>query len=181
MAKILPGPIVEELFRSVYLRFARSCKNFSEATGNSVLFLTQCVAELFAVDIELAYQQAFLFIRQLALLLRAAFIKKTQENTKEVCSWQFLNCIRLWTKVICTIPSNDNGLGKLAFPLSQIMLGVIALAPSIYYLPLKFHLISCLHQLAAVPSKYFVWSYYYLICNSILVLRGIYSNGGKSV
>ena len=40
-------------------------------------------------------------------------------------------------------------LGALAFPLAQIMLGVVAMTPSIYSLPLRFHLLSCLQLLAA--------------------------------
>jgi nucleolar complex protein 2 len=148
MALMLPGTVREECFRSIYLRYARGCKTFSETGGSSVIFMAQCVAELFTSDPVQAYQQAFLYIRQLALHLRAALVKKTSEEVRQVTTWQFLNCLRLWTRVICAMPEAD-ALGPLIFPLAQIMFGVMAAAPSIYFIPLRFHLITCLHQLAS--------------------------------
>ena len=144
----LPGSMAEECFRSLYLTFARTCKTFTETHGPAVLFMAKCVAELYSLDPPQAYQQAFLYIRQLALHLRAAASKKSAEDVRQVTSWQFLNCLRLWTRVICAQPSTDQ-LGALAFPLAQIMFGVMAAAPSVYFLPLRFHLISCLQLLAA--------------------------------
>ena len=46
------------------------------------------------------------------------------------------------------MPETD-ALGPLTFPLAQIMFGVMAAAPSINFIPLRFHSITCLHQLAA--------------------------------
>jgi hypothetical protein len=149
IAKQLPGAIAEECFRSMYLKFARQCKTYNELTAPTVVFMIQSVAELFGTDLGLAYQQAFLYVRQLALHLRAALLKKTEETTRQITSMQFLNCIRLWTRVICSYPSEEKGLGALAFPLSQVIFGVISAVPSIYYTPLKFNLTTCLHQIAS--------------------------------
>jgi len=149
IAMQLPGAISEECFRSIYLKFARQCKSYSELSAPHVLFMMHSVAELYGVDLSLAYQQSFLYVRQLALHLRAFMLKKSDETKRQVTSMQFLNCIRLWTRVICCHPSSDNGLGALAFPLSQIIFGVIAAAPSLYYTPLRFNLVTCLHQISA--------------------------------
>jgi len=112
--------------------------------------MMQSVAELYGTDLSIAYQQAFLYIRQLALHLRAALLKKTDETNRQVSSMQFLNCLRLWTRVVCSYPSVEGGLGALAFPLVQIILGAVSTnAASIYFTPMKFNLLSCLHQLAA--------------------------------
>eukprot|EP01036_Dinobryon_divergens_P030376 gene30376-39612_t len=154
VALTLPSVIVEECFRAMYLRYARTCKTFSELTAANVLFMSQSIAEIFSTDPSLAYQQAFLYIRQLALHLRSAFLKKSSETTRVICSWQFLNCLRLWTRVICTMPAAEEGLGKLAFPLSQVMYGVMSLSGSVYYTPLKFHIVACLHQLAAACQQF---------------------------
>lgn len=54
--------------------------------------MAQCVAELYSSDSALAYQQPFLYISQLALHLRTAFLKKSAETTRQITSWQFLNC-----------------------------------------------------------------------------------------
>jgi nucleolar complex protein 2 len=149
LSRELPGSIVEECFRSLYLTYARECKSFTELTAPSVSFMMECILELYHTDITIAYQQAFVYIRQLALHLRAALLKvATSEFTNQLSSWQYLNCIRLWTKLICALPKM-NELGPLTFPLVQIIFGLMSLTPSLYFVPLKFHLISCLHQLAA--------------------------------
>lgn len=150
----LPGAVTEECLRMVYLKFARRCKNFTENSMSCVLYLTNCIAELYKCDVALAYQQAFLYVRQLALHLRAAYLKKGEAAMKVIRCWQFVNCLRLWTKVICTLPTSDAGLGVLCFPLSQIMLGVMALLPSPYYSPLRLHLVSFLQLLAANCKLY---------------------------
>lgn len=154
MAIALPGAIAEECFRAMYLKFARVNRSFNELNASSVTFMAQCIAELYTTDPAMAYQQSFLYIRQLALYLRAAVLKKTAENTRQITSWQFSNCLRLWTRVICLMPDFDRGLGALVFPLSQIMFGVISHVQSPYFMPLHFHLISCLNQLAAASQRF---------------------------
>mmetsp|Transcript_22453 Transcript_22453/g.32753 ORF Transcript_22453/g.32753 Transcript_22453/m.32753 type:complete len:759 (+) Transcript_22453:58-2334(+) len=148
MSILLPGTITEECFRAIYLCFARTAKSFSEQSRTSVIFMSQCVTELYRTDVAHAYQQAFMYTRQLALHLRTALLKKTPEATKQVLTWQFLNCLRLWTRLLCAMPAEDD-LGPLVFPLSQVLNGVVVASPSAVYLPLHFHIISCLQQLAA--------------------------------
>lgn len=154
MAIQLPGIVMEECFRSMYLTYSRTAKNFSELTSSSVVFMAQCITELFKADAVQAYQQAFLYIRQLALHLRTAVVKQTGESVRQVTTWQFLNCVRLWTRVICEMPSTDE-LGALAFPLVQIIFGMMSVAPSLYFIPLRLHLITCLQQLS-VSCKIFI-------------------------
>jgi nucleolar complex protein 2 len=153
MAMRLPGTIAEECFRSIYLSYARSCKSFTEASAASVLFMAQSIVELYLCDPALAYQQSFLHIRQLALMTRIAILKKTSESVRQITNWQFLNCLRLWTRMICALPGADE-LGALAFPLSQIIFGVMSMASSLYYAPLRYHLITCIHQLVASCRLY---------------------------
>ena len=150
----LPGSYTEEVFRSMYLSFARTSKSFTEMSAPSVLFMTRCLIELFKVDLPQTYQQGFLYIRQLALHLRTVILKKNSDNMKLITSWQFMNCLRLWTRVLCAMPASDE-LGALAFPLSQVLLGVVMTVESAYYTPLKFHCIGCLQMLAA-HCKYFI-------------------------
>jgi len=148
MAMQLPGAYAEECFRCLYLTYTRVCKTFTEYNGAGVTFMVRCVVELYQTDVLQAYQQCFLYVRQLALHLRTAVLKKTSDNVRQVTSWQFLNCLRLWTRVVCSMPAEDE-LGALAFPLSQVMYGVMAIAQSVYLLPLRFHCIGCLQLLAS--------------------------------
>ena len=149
MALELPGVASEECFRGIYLKFARQAKSFTELTAPVVIFMTHSVSELYGADLTMGYQQAFLYIRQLALHLRLALLKHSSDATREVTSMQFLNCLRLWTRVISSHPSEEHGLGSLAFPLVQIMYGVFSVATSSYFIPLKLHIICLLQQLAA--------------------------------
>lgn len=153
IAMALPGTATEECFRLAYLTYEHAAKSFTELSGPSVLFMAQCIVELYQTDTSLAYQHAFLYIRQLALTLRGAIAKKDKDAERLVSSWQYLNCFRLWTRLLCVMPE-DGGLRPLLFPLTQIGLGVLTALPSFYYVPLKCHIITCLQQLASYTSSF---------------------------
>ena len=154
MAMILPGTCMDECFRLTYLNFARSCRSFTEVNANAIMFMIQSVVELYKVDNMMAYQHSFLFIRQLALHLRQALVKKTMEHTKHLVSWQYLNCLRLWTYVLSALPDEENELGKLIFPLTEVINGVLLAVPSAQGLPLRIHLLGFQHMLAAHGKKF---------------------------
>lgn len=154
MAILLPGTVAEDAFKGLYTTFAKSCKVYSEAAEPSIAFMIQCISELYQTDVALAYQQGFVFIRQMALHLRGAYVKKTPDALKQIQNWQYLNCLRVWTRVVCAMPES-NALGPLVFPLSQLVLGLLALSTSVSFIPLRFHLISLL-QLIAAHSQVFI-------------------------
>ena len=122
MSTTLPGTFTEDCFRSMYLIFARVSKSYNEYVSPSIMFMIESIAQLYLTDVAQAYQQAFLYIRQLALHLRSVILKKTTETSKLIDSWQYLNCVRLWTKVLSMMPKTSE-LGNLIFPLSQIISG----------------------------------------------------------
>ena len=57
MTLSLPGAVAEECFRAIYLCYARTAKSFTEQSGTSVVFMAQCVTELYRTDVAQAYQQ----------------------------------------------------------------------------------------------------------------------------
>jgi nucleolar complex protein 2 len=148
MSIMLPGTITEECFRTIYLTYARTCKSYTEINYTTVTYMAQCINELYQCDIAQAYQSSYLYIRQLALHLRTALLKQTSDTIKNILSWQYLNCLKLFTRIICAMPKQDE-LGPLIYPLVQIMYGVLQSAASSIYIPLKFHIIACLQQLSA--------------------------------
>lgn len=148
MSQSIPGCMAEECFRSVYLSFARSCKSMSESTSHNVTFMMECIAMLYGTDSAMAYQQAYLYIRQLGLHLRTILLKHSTDSTVQVTGWQFVNCLRCWVTVLCE-SSVSAELRELVFPLTQIILGSISHVSSPYFIPYKFHLISLLHRLAS--------------------------------
>ena len=153
MTLVLPDVATEECFKGIYLTYARYCKSFNEQNSNTIFYMVQCIAELYKTDVSHGYQQAFLYIRQLALHLRGAIVRKDEEAMKQVVTWQYLNCLRLWTRVVCTLPKKEE-LGDLAFPLTQVMNGVILKAQSNLFIPLRCHLINCMQQLAAYSRAF---------------------------
>ena len=110
--------------------------------------MTECLVELYGLDMGTAYQNAFVYIRQLALHLRNAMVKKTPEAIRQLTSWQFLNCVRVWTRLLYKYPGKD-ALFPLVYPFCQVVIGVIGVAQSPRLIPVRLHFISCLQQVAA--------------------------------
>jgi Noc2p family len=72
--------------------------------------ITDAVADVHAVcmhtqscHVSSKMQFGFVYVRQLALHLRQALLKKTKEAVQEVLRWQYCSCLRLWAAVISGI------------------------------------------------------------------------------
>lgn len=153
--------ISESIFRSMYLTYVRNCKVYNQNSLVLIAFLTNSLIEIYKLDISLAYQQAFVYIRQLALHLRLAYIKKGESSTKVVRSWQYILSLKLWIKIVSVLSADNSGLVLLAYPIIQISYGLLNLFTSVYYLPLKFFLFPGLQELAArckvfIPLNHFL-------------------------
>ena len=84
-------PFIEGCYKGLYLTFVRYSKfsNANVAAGQA--FMAQCVVELFGLDLNVAYEHAFVYIRQLAIQLRSALTataQKSQETHQLISSWQ---------------------------------------------------------------------------------------------
>ena len=123
------------------------------------MFMAQCVIELFGLDLNVAYEHAFVYIRQLAIHLRNAIQKTSDAATRQVYSWQYVNCLRLWAQALCALAKPaDSPLRQLAYPLVQICLGTARLLPNIRYAPLRFQCVRMLNNLAAELGVIVPWS-----------------------
>jgi len=56
-----------------------------------------CFVQILGLDLPMAYQLGFLYIRQLCLHIRNIRNNLTKDGIKNVYSWQFYNCMMLWT------------------------------------------------------------------------------------
>ena len=160
-ATVLPFPFLEQCLKGAYLAYARNAKFTSETSRPGLTLMGNCLVELFGLDMTSAYQFAFVYLRQLALHLRAAYVKKTPEALSKVYCWQFLNCLKVWVAVLTAYSSPSSScssssaadttdqLRELVFPLTQIIIGVIKLAPAARHYPLALHCITLLQRLAA--------------------------------
>ncbi len=78
-AAVLPFPFLEHCLKGAYLAYARSAKFMSESSLPGLMLMGNCLVELYGLDMASSYQHAFVYLRQLALHLRAAYTKKTPE------------------------------------------------------------------------------------------------------
>ena len=172
MALTQPFPFIEECLKKAYLAYAQRAKfaNASSVTSTlpTLTFMGNCVVEMYSLDYHSSYQHAFVYIRQLALLLRTAMQKKTPEAFSAVYCWQYLHCLKLWVAVLTEAyqsrndddpaasasPAEEQLLHSLLFPLSQVVLGAVRLIPSTRYLPLRLHCVRLLQQLAAAAEVF---------------------------
>lgn len=155
MGSSLPHPTLDAVLKGLYRTYVAGAARMSEEGAPTVLVQAHCVAEAFGIDEVAAYQHAFTYLRQLALQLRTALTTKSKEAVLAVYSWQFVNCCRVWTSVLCrygTDPSRP--LFQLVFPLVQTLLGVARLVPTPRFFPLRLHCASMLGELSWATRVY---------------------------
>ena len=170
MALTLPRhDVLEEAMKGLYLTYVQYAKWVSAVNVGVLEFMCNCVVELYGMDVTLAYQHAFVYIRQLAIHLRNAQQNskgggggkkggeagqgkkgkgrgKVEEGYRLVYQWQFINCLRLFTKLLssplachpvsASSPATPT-LRPLLYPFVQICVGVMGLLPSSRYHPLR--------------------------------------------
>lgn len=176
----LGSDCLDSCLKGVYKAYVLNCKlakSVSRSKLQHIHFLGNCVTELYGVDPPSAYQHAFVFIRQLAVILRGALTergtkaikdkkkgKKHQESSKstnqqvdkayrKVYDWQFISCLELWTEVICAYNSEAD-FRPLAYPLTQIIYGVGCLVPTARYFPLRLRCVRMLNRIAGATGTF---------------------------
>ncbi|KAG0170562.1 Nucleolar Complex 2 protein [Apophysomyces sp. BC1015] len=145
--------------KNVYLTFVRNCKSTNQHTLPAINLMRNLAVELYGINKELSYQQAFIYIRQLAVHLRGAMQLKTKESYKSVYNWQYIHCVDFWANVLgthcqATEDGDESPLKPLIYPLVQIALGAVRLIPTGQYYPLRFHIIRCLISLNQSTEVY---------------------------
>uniref|UniRef100_A0A1D1XP02 Nucleolar complex protein 2 n=1 Tax=Anthurium amnicola TaxID=1678845 RepID=A0A1D1XP02_9ARAE len=176
------GPdCLDTCLRGMYKAYVWNCqikgKYASASKLKHIHFLGNCVAEVCGVDLSIAYQHAFIFVRQLATILRGTltekpnvnFNKKTKGGSRKtkdtesepgskkaylkVYDWQFISCLELWTGVICAY-SSETDFRLLAYPLTQIIFGVARLVPTARYFPVRLHCARMLNRISASTGSF---------------------------
>lgn len=148
MAQELPFPFVELCLKQSYLAFVRSARHVTPQSHSHLLFMRNCVVELCGVDFESTYQMAFVYLRQLAIHLRTAFTKRTQSAVQNVTNWQYFMSLSVWAYMLKQYPTNEE-LHHLVYPVTQIISGLINVAKSARFYPLRFLLCRLLNELAS--------------------------------
>ncbi|XP_004497388.1 nucleolar complex-associated protein 2 isoform X2 [Cicer arietinum] len=144
---------LDECFKGIYKAYVLNCHFVNAVKLKHIRFLGNCIIELLGVDLPTAYQHAFIFIRQLAMILRDALNTKTKEAFRKVYEWKFMCCLELWTDAIRAY-SSQSDFKQLAYPLTQIISGVARLVPTARYFPLRLRCTRMLNQIAASTQSF---------------------------
>jgi len=147
MALALPLPAMDACLKGVYRAFASNAKFVNAASTPLINFMAAAVVEMYALDATAAYQHAFGFIRQLAVLLRQALTSKSKDSYREVYCWQTINCLELWANVLSSHGGSED-MRPLVYPVAQLLLGSARLVPTPAYFPLRLRCARALNSLA---------------------------------
>jgi nucleolar complex protein 2 len=161
LALTQPFPFIEECLKKTYLAYMKRAKFGSTDINSPMLptltFMGNCLVELYSIDYHSSYQHAFVYIRQLALLLRSAMQKKTTDSMQQIYCWQYLQCLKLWVAVLSASAQTDDGVNmkSLIYPLIEIIMGTVRFVPSpVRHMPFRCHCVRLLQQIAASTSLF---------------------------
>ncbi|XP_074303175.1 nucleolar complex-associated protein 2-like [Silene latifolia] len=144
---------LDECLKGSYKAYVMNCQYVNTTKLQHIHLLRQCFILLLSVDLSSAYQHGFVYIRQLATILREALSLKTKEAFRKVYEWKFISCLELWTGAMCEYGS-DAEFKPLAYPLTQIIYGVTRLVPTSRYFPLRIRCIRMLNRIAAATNTF---------------------------
>ncbi|KAG2548158.1 hypothetical protein PVAP13_9KG149000 [Panicum virgatum] len=200
----LGSDCLDTCLKGIYKAYLVNCKlskSISVSKLQHIQFLGNCVREIYVLDPQNAYQHAFVFIRQLGVILRGALTEKGPKSAKDkrqkesskstkkqmeksyqkVYDWQYIFCLELWTSVVCGCSSEEE-FRPLAYPLTQIIHGMACLVPSARYFPVRLRCVKMLNCIAEATGTFIPVSSLLLDMLEMKELRGRPDGGvGKAV
>ncbi|GFY49218.1 nucleolar complex protein 2 homolog [Trichonephila inaurata madagascariensis] len=145
--KKLPKEHHGQVLKEMYFAYIKNTKFTSPSTWPMINFMKRSLTEIYSLNLEIAYEHAFIYIRQMSIHLRNAITIKQKEAFQTVYNWQYTHCILLWSHLLCRFVEHEP-LKSLIYPLVQTTIGVINLIPTDKYIPLRFHLARALMHIS---------------------------------
>ncbi|KAJ3435353.1 nucleolar complex protein 2 [Anaeramoeba flamelloides] len=147
-----PTNLYEKLIRRLHSEYKRHTLISKKNSYENLQFLMNCVVDFFGIDQVVSYSLVFIYIKELASLMRLTINAKKKESAKKICTWEFINELRLWINLLSSHGSGE--LQPLISPLCQITFGVLQYINSPVLLPMKFILIKNLNHLSRKTGVY---------------------------
>lgn len=142
-------------FKGIFLTLVKTAHHYNIHNAPLIAFLMNCVVDLYGTDMEAAYQHTFVYLRQLAIYLRAALQQQTQDNIRAVVNWQYINALRTWGAVVSKY-SEAAQMGPLIHPVVQISIGLMDLFSSPRMYPMHLQIIEVLNHISIDADGLFI-------------------------
>lgn len=149
-ASALDEEMIDYCLKSTYHAFVSASRITAPHTLETLSLMKNTAAGLFLLHADAGYQQAFGFIRQLAISLRTCLKTKTKESYQQVLNWPYVHCVDFWSLALaraCAAEVDTDApstLRPLVYPLVQVALGAARLIPLSRYYPLRLHVLRAL-------------------------------------
>jgi len=142
-----------EISKRAFTAYVKKSTSSSLETLPKIAFMQQCLVQLFALDLNFSYKQAFESLKAIVLLVKAVTIDKKKEMQPELCSWKTVHTLYLWSSLYGSI-KNYGILTSLIYPIIECIKEIINYASGPRYYPLRFHCIDMLVMLAKSTGKF---------------------------
>lgn len=156
--------IREAVLKITYQGLVRGSRITNTHTLAGINLMKNSAAELWGLDSVIGYTTGFIYIRQLAVHLRASTTHAGKESYKTIYNWQYTHSLDFWSRVLaahCSSQTNpqlkkpqDSALHPLIYPLVQIISAALRLVPTPVFFPLRFHLTRALIRLSLATNTY---------------------------
>ncbi|KAG8187481.1 hypothetical protein JTE90_009547 [Oedothorax gibbosus] len=151
--KTFSNEYLGQVMKEMYFSYIKNTKFTSASTWPMINFMKRSLAEVYALNPDMAYEHAFIYIRQMAIHLRNAITTKKKESFQTVYNWQFVHCVLFWGHLLCRLQEHE-AIKSLIYPLVQTTIGAINLIPTARYVPLRFHLVKALMHISEMTSTF---------------------------
>ncbi|PWZ01531.1 Noc2-domain-containing protein [Testicularia cyperi] len=152
---------LENVLRGVYSSFVKSSRSVSVHTQPMLNLMKNTAVELFLLNTDVSYTQAFGFIRQLAIHLRNCIKTKSKDSFKAVLNWQFVSAVEFWSLLLSRAcdqeterQAGESALKPLIYPLVQVGTGVVGMVPNSRYFPYRLHLLKSMLRIVVRTGTY---------------------------